>query len=256
MERLEAQAPGAAMAHPALEQALPASRIDEAFQTHRCRQYPRELPLSSVVELMLLVTLGLRPWLHAAVRGLTERLPVSLAALYAKVQRTEPGVLRALVQGSAERLIPLADCLPRHQGLPGRQLRVFDGNHLPAGQKRLAPLRGLRSAALPGHTPVARDPDNALVCDIVACEDAYGSERTGAAVPVESARARQVWIGDRHSCTQAILQGLAGRGAACIVRGHGRHPRLQSCGPWREPVEVETGRVREQAIGTGPGAYG
>jgi len=248
IERFEAQAPGAAMAHLALEHALPASWIDEVFQLHRCRQYPRELLFSSVVELMLLVTLGLRPSLHAAVRKLTERLPVSLAALYAKVQRTEPGVLRALVQGSAERLIPLADCLPKRQSLPGWQLRVFDGNHLPASQKRLAPLRGLRSAALPGHTLVVYDPDNALVCDIVACEDAYESERTGAAVLIESARAKQVWIGDRHFCTQAILQGLAERGAGCIVREHGRHPRLQSCGPWREPIEVETGRVREQAI--------
>jgi len=40
-----------------------------------------------VVELMLLVTLGLRPSLHAAARKMAGRLPVSLAALYAKVQR-------------------------------------------------------------------------------------------------------------------------------------------------------------------------
>lgn len=82
------------MAHLALDRALAASWIDEVFQAHRQRQYPRELLFSSVVELMLLVTLGLRPSLHAAARKLGERLPVSLAALYAKVQRTEPAVLR------------------------------------------------------------------------------------------------------------------------------------------------------------------
>ena len=49
------------MAHLALDRALPASWIDEVFQAHRSRQYPRELLFSSVVELMLLVTLGLRP---------------------------------------------------------------------------------------------------------------------------------------------------------------------------------------------------
>jgi len=248
IERFEQQAPGAVMAHLALDRALPASWIDEVFLAHRQRQYPRELLFSSVVELMLLVTLGLRPSLHAAARKLGERLPVSLAALYAKVQRTEPAVLRALVQGSAQRLVPLVQCLPERQSLPGWQLRVFDGNHLPASDKRLAPLRGFRGAALPGHTLVVYDPDSALVCDIVACEDAYESERTGAATLIERAQRGQVWIGDRHFCTQAIVQGLAERGAGCIVREHARHPKLRSCGPWSEPADIETGRVREQAI--------
>ena len=248
IERLEQQAPGAVMAHLALDRALPASWIDEVFQAHRQRQYPRELLFSSVVELMLLVTLGLRPSLHAAARKMAQRLPVSLAALYAKVQRTEPAVLRALVQGSAQRLVPLASCLPERQSLPGWQLRVFDGNHLPASQKRLAPLRGFRGAALPGHALVVYDPDSALVCDIVACEDAHESERTGAVALIERAQAQQVWIGDRHFCTQAIVQGLAERGAGCIVREHARHPRLRASGPWSEQTGIETGRVREQAI--------
>lgn len=236
------------MAHLALEQALPASWIDEVFQAHRQRQYPRELLFSSVVELMLLVTLGLRPSLHAAARKLDKQLPVSLAALYAKVQRTEPAVLRALVQGSAQRLVPLVSGLPERPSLPGWQLRVFDGNHLPASEKRLGPLRGLQGAALPGHTLVVYDPDSTLVCDIVACEDAYESERTGAATLIEQAQARQVWIGDRHFCTQAIVQGLAERGAGCIVREHARHPRLRGCGPWSGATAIDTGSVREQAI--------
>lgn len=248
VERLEQEAPGAVMAHLALDKALPASWIDEVFQTHRQRQYPRELLFSSVVELMLLVTLGLRPSLHAAARKMADRLPVSLAALYAKVQRTEPAVLRALVQGSAERLVPLVRCLPERSSLPGWQLRIFDGNHLPASEKRLAPLRGFRGAALPGHTLVVYDPDTALVCDIVACEDAHESERTGVDALIERAQARQVWIGDRHFCTRAILQGLAERGAGFIVREHARHPRLQATGPWSTPVDIDTGRVREQAI--------
>lgn len=236
------------MAHLALDRALPASWIDEVFQAHRQRQYPRELLFSSVVELMLLVTLGLRPSLHAAARKMAERLPVSLAALYAKVQRTEPAVLRALVQGCAERLVPLVSTLPERRSLPGWELRVFDGNHLPASEKRLAPLRGFRGAALPGHTLVVYDPDSALVCDIVACEDAHASERTGALALIERAQPQQVWIGDRHFCTQAILQGLAGRGAGFIVREHARHPKLQAVGTWSPSIPTETGSVREQAI--------
>jgi len=53
-----------------------------------------------VVELMSLVSLGLRSSLHAAARQI-DLLPVSLTALYDKVRRTEPLLLRALVQGSA-----------------------------------------------------------------------------------------------------------------------------------------------------------
>lgn len=248
MQRLEQQSPGAVMAHLALDAAMPAQWIDEVFQTHRSRQYPRELLFSSVVELMLLVTLGLRPSLHAAARRMRERLPVSLAALYAKVKRTEPEVLRALVQGCAQRLQPLTAGVASQPNLPGWQLRVLDGNHLPASDKRLGPLRGYRGAALPGHSVVVYDPDTALVCDIVACEDAYESERTGAALLIAQAGAGQAWIADRHFCTQALLQGLHEQGAGFIVREHMRHPVLAEQGAWSEFAAIESGRVRQQSI--------
>ena len=141
------------MARTALEHALPAGWVDEVFDQHRERQYPRELLFSTVVELMTLVSLGLRPSLHGAARTM-KTLPVSLAALYDKVNRTEPGILRALVRGSAERLAPVAAAVDGGTTLPGWRLRVLDGNHLPASEKRLAPLRERRGAALPSSRPV------------------------------------------------------------------------------------------------------
>ena len=63
------------MARTALEHALPAGWIDEVFDEHRERQYPRELLFSAVVELVTLVSLGMRPSLHAAARRM-EALPV------------------------------------------------------------------------------------------------------------------------------------------------------------------------------------
>lgn len=236
------------MARLVLERALPAQWIDEVFDQHRQRQYPRELLFSTVVELMTLVTLGLRPSLHAAARQMDRQLPVSLAALYDKVNRTEPAILRALVQGSAQRLAPVAGALSGQASLPGWQLRVFDGNHLPASEKRLAALRGFRGAALPGHTLVVYDPDSALVCDIAACEDAHESERTVVMPLLEHAQPKQVWMGDRHFCTHAILQRLSQAGAGFIVREHSRHPRLAGFGPWSCYERIETGRVREQRI--------
>src|SRR3954464_3452146 len=139
LERFERHAPAGVMARMALEHALPAGWVDEVFEAHRQKQYSRELLFSTVVELTTLVSLGLRPSLHAAARQMPT-LPVSLGSLYDKVNHTEPGILRALVRGSAERLAPVMAALSPEASLPGWRVRVLDGNHLPASEKRLAPL--------------------------------------------------------------------------------------------------------------------
>lgn len=214
VERFERQAPAGVMARMALERALPASWVDEVFEAHRQRQYSRELLFSTVVELTTLVSLGLRPFLHAAARRMP-RLPVSLASLYDKVNHTEPAILRALVRGSAE---------------------------------RLAPLRGLRGAARPGHSLVVYDPDLGLAVDMVACEDAHPSERAAVAPLLDDAGPGELWIADRHFCTSAILGGWQQAGASFIVREHGRHPRLEKQGEWRARGRIATGQVSEQIV--------
>ena len=235
------------MARTALEHALPAGWVDAVFDQHRERQYSRELLFSTVVELVTLVSLGLRPSLHAAARAMPT-LPVTLAALYDKVNRTEPAILRALVRGSAERLAPVAAAVDSSTILPGWRLRVLDGNHLPASEKRLAPLREHRGAALPGQALVVYDPDSGLVTDLVAGEDAHQSERALVTPLLDSAQPGELWIGDRHFCTRPILQGWDEARAGFIVREHGRHPRLAGQGEWRGCGRTETGQVREQAI--------
>ena len=247
LERFESQAPASVMARIALEQAMPAAWIDEVFEANRQRQYPRELLFSTVVELMTLVSLGLQPSLHAAARKM-ENLPVSLAALYDKVNRTELPLLRALVQGSSARLQPIAAALNVAPCMPGWQLRIVDGNHLPGSQKRLAPLREHRGAALPGHCLVVYDPDLAQVVDLVACEDAYESERTAVMPLFDSAGAGQIWIADRHFCTRTILQRCHEAGASFIVRQHSKHPVIVQEGPWRDAGRCETGPLREQTL--------
>jgi IS4 transposase len=175
-------------------------------------------------------------------------LPVSLAALYDKLRRTEPAVLRGLVRGSAQRLAPVAQEIDAQVSLPGWLLRIVDGNHLPGSHKRLAPLRQHRGAALPGHSLVVYDPDQALVCDIVACEDAYESERIGVLPLIDSAQAGQLWIADRHFCTHAIMKGLRQAQAGMIVREHARHPRLAGQGDWSKAIRIDTGALGEQTI--------
>src|SRR4029453_15645020 len=92
LARFEAHAPLSVMMRLALEQAMPAGWIDEGFESTRQRQYRRGSVFLTVVKVTSLVSLGLRPSLHAAAKKDTE-LPVSIAALYDKVRRTEPAIL-------------------------------------------------------------------------------------------------------------------------------------------------------------------
>lgn len=72
LERFEKQAPASVMTKLVLEEAVDAKWVDKVFDDHRQRQYSRELLFSTVVELMSLVSLGLRPSLHAAARKMEE----------------------------------------------------------------------------------------------------------------------------------------------------------------------------------------
>ncbi|MEB0119788.1 IS4 family transposase [Pseudomonas sp. CCI1.2] len=235
------------MANLVLEHAISAEWIDQIFEEHRQRQYPRELLFSTIVELMSLVSLGLRPSLHAAARQM-ETLLVTLAALYDKVSRTEPALLRALVTGSAERLAPTIKELGYSSILPGWQLRVVDGNHLPSTEKRLGALRRERGAARPGFSVVVYNPDLDQVVDLQPCEDAYASERVGVLPLLASAHEGQLWMADRLYCTLPVMQACEEVGASFIIRQPSKYPRLIQEGEWQEPVPVKTGTVREQMI--------
>src|SRR3978361_480543 len=84
LARFERHAPASVMALAAWEHAFSPDWIDAVFEAERQRQYSRELMFSTVVELMTLVSLGLRPSLHAAA-GQSESHHGSRAALYQHV---------------------------------------------------------------------------------------------------------------------------------------------------------------------------
>lgn len=96
----------AVMARTTMQHTFDPAWIDALFEEHRTFQYRREQRFSTVVELMTLVALGLRPSLHATAQR-ADNLPVSITALYDKVNHAEPPLLRGLVRGSAERIVPI-----------------------------------------------------------------------------------------------------------------------------------------------------
>jgi IS4 transposase len=249
LKRFAERAPVAVMARLGLQRAISAEWVNEVFERHSDTQYTRELLFSTVVDLMSLVALGLRPSLHAAAQKAND-LPVSITALYDKVNRVEPAVVQALVRGGAERLAPVM--APLRKGvapwLPGWRVRIVDGNHLPASEKRLAPLRGFRGAALPGHSLVVFDPDAGLVTDLVPCEDGHASERGLLAPLLAASQPGELWIGDRLFCTRDAILSAHARGAAVLFRETSVNPNPTPVGRRRRIGRIETGIVYEQRV--------
>ena len=132
--------------------------------------------------------------------------------------------------------------------LPGRRIRIIDGNHLPASHKRLKSLRRLSAVALPGHSLVVYDPDSGLVNDLLPSEDAHAQERAVIEPLLPGAQPGEVWIADRNFCTRNIMQGWSDAGACFIMREHAHHPAVKETGSWCECGQVSSGNVFEQAI--------
>lgn len=257
LERFIEHSPVTVMARLALQRAIEPAWLDALFDEHAQRQYTRELLFSTTVELMSLVAVGLRPSVHAAAKAAAD-LPVSITALYDKINRTEPALVRALVVGSAQRLAPVLEAMrPEQPGVvPGWRLRVVDGSHLAASEKRVGPLRGFRGAALPGQSLVVYDPDSGLVLDMVPCEDAHAQERTLMGHIVEVAQPGELWIADRNFSTRTILCGWHAQGAAFVVREHGASPHPTERGRPERIGRIDTGCVFEQSVSVADEAAG
>lgn len=256
LARFVEQCPVAVMAQLALRRALRPEWVDAVFEAHADQQYTRELLFSTVVDLMGLVAVGLRPSLHAAARqALADgTLGVSLQALYAKVNHSEPAVLRALVQESAAQLAPVAAELrppvapTAPAWLAAYRVRVLDGTHFAPTEKRLKALRGRRSAALPGQALVLYAPEQDLVLDQVVGDDAHAQELHYVPALVAAAQPGELWLADRNFPTRGLLAALHARGAAVLMREHGRHPVPTPVGERQCVGRGATGGVYEQPV--------
>ncbi|HET9450849.1 MAG TPA: transposase [Aggregicoccus sp.] len=254
VERFLGRSPLTVMARLVLERACDAGWVDGLFEEARERQYQRELLFSEVVDRMGLVVLGLRPSLHAALQR--EPVGVSVQAFYKKVAHSEPGVLRALVQGSHARLSPLRQAVDalRPAGsarvplCEGYRVRVVDTNDLPASDKRLKPLRGFAGAALPGQSLVVYAPEEDLVRDVLPWADAHDQETGLLHHLLQTLESDELWLADRAFSSRPILRAFAARGALCLIREQSSRPVPQQEGALRRVGRIETGEVYEQPV--------
>jgi hypothetical protein len=248
-ERFVRETPETVMARAAMERALAPEALDALFAEHAEQQYTRDLLFSSIVDLMGVVVAKIRPSVHAAYQTVSDSLPVSMAAVYDKLNGVEPGVTGALVKHTADQLGPVVAQMGGEAVdlLPGYRVRIIDGNHLAATERRLKVTRRSKAGPLPGHALVVLDPRLMLATDMIPCEDGHAQERSLTPKILGLVAANDVWIADRNFCTTALLGGIAERGAYFIVRQHAAlpvHPigAVRSCGP------AETGEVFEQAV--------
>lgn len=249
LDKFVHDSPVTAMVRASLEFALPSEDIDALFHEHATTQYTRELLFSSVVDLLSLVVLRIRPSVHNAYQACKDQLGVSAKALYDKLSHTEPQVCSALVHHVADRLQPVLTNLNAAKPalVPGYRTRILDGNHLAKTDRRLKVLRGLRPGPLPGQALVVFDPQWDLVTDVVCCEDGHAQERSLLDRIVPLVQAKDLWIADRNFCTFGFLEAIADRQAYFVIRQHASLS-WRRAGRERYVGRSDTGRVYEQRI--------
>jgi hypothetical protein len=248
-ERYVKKSPVSVMARTMMEVALAREDLDALFDEHTDRQYTRSLLFSTIVDLMGVVVSKSRPSIHAAFQEVKETLPVSLTAVYDKLNGLESTVTSALVQHTADKLAPVIVAMKGQLAplLPGYRARIIDGNHLAATQRRIEVLKRSKAGPLPGHSLVVLDPALMLATNMIPCEDGHAQERSLSPEILKLVRKLDVWIADRNFCTTALLFGIAKREAFFVIRHHA-NLTFEALAPLKECGRTETGEVYEQRV--------
>ena len=241
--------PVSVMFRATLERILSAPKMDAIFSQAAVRQKTGELLFSTCVDLMALVVAKVRKSVHAAYRAQADHVQVSVRSIYNKLAGIEPQVSEQMVATTVAEMVAL---LPQmgvrpETPLPGYEVRLVDGNYLAGTEHRLAELRPLGAAALPGMTLCIFDPQWQLVRDVIACQDGHTNERSLVARVLSKVEAGQCWVADRNFCFFAFLFGIAARQAFFVVR---QHPQVvgELLGKRRKLRRVEGGMLYEQRL--------
>jgi hypothetical protein len=241
-------APAAVMTRLALDWIVDGTAVDRLFEEVAEGQYLREFALSHFVQVMLDVACGYKPSPHAAFRARRLDEVASISAFYRKLDRMELAVTAAVVRQAADRaadlIVASGGLLP--EPIPGYAARVLDGNILTGTEHRLKPLRGTRSAALPGMSLAIFEPASGLIRDLVLVEDAHRQER--ASLDRVAVGSGQLWIADRNFCIRSFLLRVARAGSRSLIRWHRSSCPFTEAGPTRSVGRCETGEVFEQPI--------
>src|SRR5579884_990998 len=145
--------------------------LDALFEQNRDQQYTRKILFATIVEVMLAVVTRRVDSVHAALRQRGAAIGASITAFYNKLNGTEPQVAEALVRQTATRGRAVVAALGglRAEPLPGWRVRILDGNHLAATQRRLEVLWQTAAGPLPGLALVVFDVAAMMMIDVLLC---------------------------------------------------------------------------------------
>jgi hypothetical protein len=182
-----------------------------------------------------------------------EKLGASLVAVYGKLRRTELPLLTALVDDTAQRLGAVVTELQAEfpSPVPGYRVKIIDGNHLAATERRLKVLRGQAAAPLPGQALVVYDPQLDLMTQIIPCEDGHAQERSLLSQVLPLIHEGEVWIEDRNFCTTDFVFGIQERKAYFVIRQHASNLHWEELSGWNYGGRSATGEVYEQTVRLG-----
>lgn len=231
------------------ERALAAGPLDALFEDAAVRQRQEEVLFSTQVALMMLVVTGARPSVHRAWQRDKDLVGTSVRALYDKLKGIEPGVDAALVRHSGARCAEVLDELgvARTAIVPGMPVRIVDGMHVAATQRRLKVLRDVAAGPRPGFALAVYDADRGLVTHGVFEPDAHAQERSRTDDLLALVKPGECWLADRNFCTQRLVGGQLARGAHPLVREHANFP-YEVLAPREAAGRTASGAVFRQRI--------
>lgn len=246
-DRLRRRCPVALMTRATHEYLFTDQFLNDLFDDSAVTGYAHQFLFSDLVGVLTGVVFSTYPSVRRSFRNATAASARgSLKCFYEKLQRVEPGTMRALVRGTADRVAELGRGYPPHDAepIPGYRLMVLDGNHLEATQKRLA---GQSGAALPGQVLAVLEHASGLVRDVLPWEDAHANEKEVLGALGLQLRPGDVVVMDRPFCAATVMDRVHAQNARFVIR-HNASVGLHVVTARRSCGKTGTGRVYESRV--------
>jgi hypothetical protein len=243
------KSPISIMSRGMIENVLNPEQLNKWFDSTAKKQYTKDLLFSTIFDIMSLVVFGSYRSVHAAYQASKEDVGASIVSIYNKLNGIESETSAQLVRYAAEQTEPI---VKKFRGkivnpLPGKRIKLIDGNCIEKTQHRIQELRSNAAGPLPGKSLVVYDPMLGMPIDVFPCEDGHAQERSLLKMVSSTIKANDVWIADRNFCTVEFTSNIASAGGYFVIREHKCYPS-ETIDKEKYIGKTETGRVYEQTI--------
>jgi hypothetical protein len=251
-DRFAQERPMAVLAMMTVRNIFSDRQIDRIFEQASKSQYTRELRFSLCAKLLGDVALCGAHSVNAVYKKNERSIPVSVSAVYQKLQCVESQVCEAIVAITAVKAVGLIKQLASQKPQPveGYRLRIVDGNYLAKTQRRIKELRQSSVSALPGMSLALYDYATELIDHLIVSEDGHTNERALMLRVGEILEENDLLMADSLYCTMVMFDAVASKKAKFLIRHHGGL-HLQDAGTSKKGKgRCTTGKVTFQPVTT------